>query len=31
MYSSSNADVRDAEELLAIYDHYVQNTAIGSE
>ena len=31
MYSGSNADVRDAEELLSIYDHYVQNTAIGSE
>lgn len=31
MYSGSNADVRDTEELLAIYDHYVQNTAISSE
>ena len=31
MYSGSNADVRDAEELLAIYDHYGQNAAIGSE
>ena len=31
MYSGSNADVRDADELLAIYDHYGQNTAIGPE
>ena len=31
MYSGSNADVRDTEELLASCDHYVQNTAISSE
>ena len=31
MYAGRNADVRDAEELLAIYDHYVQNAAISFE
>ena len=31
MYAGRNADVRDAGELLDIYDHYVRDTAISFE